>query len=508
MRSFVLNSSFLVGLASLISRVLGFVRDLLMAALLGSGPVADAFFMAFRLPHLVRRVVSEGGVHAGFVPVYMQIATTEGDKAAHAFTNIALINFGLLLLAISGMMHVMAGFAVLGLASGLDQGTQEQATWLMRLAFPSIFGLSLSAMIGAALAARGYHKLSAFSALEINLLLILMLLLLLYGPDMSLDHKASWLAGTITFAGLFQLITLVLASRAAHLGLRFVRPRWTPSMKKLWAMAGPALVISGAAQLMLLAALHAASFRVSAVSWLTYAERIFQLPLGMVSTVMGIVVLPGLARAFSQRDEAVLITLQNRALDYGLMLTLPAAIGMYWLAEPIVHFLFERGAFDSIDRQKTADILRGLSFGLPFAMIGKVASPSYFARSIYRFPLLCAVFGLGVTWIACYVLLRVHGAFGLGLGVSTGLFIHAILLMSGLWWAGFWTIDRLIGLKMLRIPASCFLMILALFGLEYHMNPLHSFAILMVFIGAGICIYGGACGLFEIFFKSKMALES
>jgi putative peptidoglycan lipid II flippase len=417
----VFRSGLIISLASLLSRLLGFVRDVLIAAMLGAGPVADAFLIAFRLPNLVRRILGEGGLNAVFVPLHAQVMR-EGSEQANRFLGQAMSALGALLILLTALVLTGAGFVVLLLGAGSDPGVQEQAAFLLRWSFPGTIGMALAAMLGAALTTKGRFSAPALGLWEVNGLLILALLLLALLP-LTREQQAFWLACSCSLAGFFQFATLAFVARRENLHL-FARPTWQGPLRSLAINALPALIASGAAQLMLVAALQAASRVPSGVSWFTYAERVFGLPLSAVSVILGFVILPELAKT---SDEKHFQALQEHSLVSGLSLTIPAATGLFVLGEMIAHVLFERGAFSAFDARQTGAILQALALGLPFAWVGRWAGQILgFQTKILRFiSVAAAIAGMGVTWSACIVLMPGWGPAGLGLGVSLGLVFHA-----------------------------------------------------------------------------------
>jgi putative peptidoglycan lipid II flippase len=387
------RDSAVVGAATVASRLLGFARDVLIARLIGGGPVADAFLAALRLPNLVRRVLGEGGLNAPFVPLYLAIKGERGEAAAQNFAGQAAGQLGLLLLVLVGLGELFAPWLVLGLAGGFAQApeTLALAASYTRLMLPFLFLTTLAAMLAALLNAEKRFAVAALAPALMNAIL-LVVLLLLHARAAEPETGARWLALATSLTGLAHLAMIVLALRGR--GLPRPSLRWSPEMTRFVRTGGATLIAASAAQLVLLVATQIASTGPGAVAALYYADRVFQLPLGFVGVALGTVVLSDMAQA-AQRDgpDAML----GQALTLGLALAMPAATALVALAGPIVSVLFEHGRFDAADRERTAAALAVLAFGLPFAVAAKVLGQVYFARRAPRLPLISGAVAVAVA---------------------------------------------------------------------------------------------------------------
>jgi len=501
----LVRSALVVGLAAALSRVTGFVRDVLIAAALGAGPVADAFLVAFRLPNLVRRILGEGGFNAGFVPLYARIKAERGAEAAAGFASGALSGLGLVLVVLVALVEVAAGGVVLLLAAGYagDPATLALSAHLTRLAFPFVAAVSLASLLAAYLNAERRFAAAALAPVAVNVALIAALLVLALDPGLPAERKAVWLAASVSAAGFVQLAVVAFGLRAAG-PLRLARPRLTPDLRRLAVLGLPALAASGAAQLMILASIQVASFTPSAVSWLYYADRVFQLPLGFVGVAVGLVLLPEIAGRAAAGDRRGVAAAQNRALEASLLLTLPAALALGLLAYPIAAVLFERGAFGPEDSIGVAMALAGLSPGLPFAAAGKVLSQTLFAREMAKSALVAGGFGVLVTVAASSLLVEPLGVLGVGLGAALGLAAHAVSLALILRQEGLWSADARLKERCARMGGAALAMGAALFGLRDLMagtlgaldRGLVDLALLVGFCGAGLAVYAVAAWLF------------
>ncbi|MBB4038849.1 putative peptidoglycan lipid II flippase [Microvirga flocculans] len=484
----LIRSSLLVGLGSVASRILGLVRDVLFAHALGAGPVADAFLAAFRLPNLVRRIVGEGGLNPVLVPALSRL---EPDDAAEAAGSVLTV-FGLALLALTGLVEIGAGLIALGLAPGLrdDGGTLALAALYTRLSFPIVACVTLASIGAAVLNLRGRFIATALAPLAVNGGLILTLVALEAGFDLSLAQKGAWLAAASSLAGLVQLAVVAVALlRGGPALVRFRRPRRSPLLRSLMLAGLPVLAASGAVQVFFLAATQIASFWPSAVSWLYYAERVMQLPLGLMAALASSLLLPELARRHRAGETPALVAAQNRALETALLLALPAGAALFILARPVSAVLFERGAFASADVEGTALVLMALSLGLPFATVAKVSSQTLFACGSLKAALSAALAGLALTVAFCLLLAGPLGPTGIALGVSLGCLGHAGAVILGLARFGLWSPDRSFIARLGRIAAATLAMSLGLFAAGSALSQAGPVTLAALCLG-GLALYG------------------
>jgi putative peptidoglycan lipid II flippase len=376
------RDSAIVAAATIASRLLGFARDVLIARLLGAGPVADAFLAALRLPNLVRRVLGEGGLNAPFVPLYLAIKGEHGESAARRFAGEAAGHLGLVLIGFVVLAEIAAPWVVLGLASGFAEKPQTLAlaATYTRLMLPFLALTTLAALLAALLNAEGRFSVAALAPALMNAILLAALLVqLVLGGEA--EHHAGVLAACLSLTGLAHLVLILWRLRA--IGVPRPSLRWSPEMTRLLKTGGATLLAASAAQLVLLVATQIASGQPGAVSALYYADRVFQLPLSFFGVAMGTVVLSAMAGAHADHDATL-----GRALAVGLALAVPAAAALIVLAEPIVSVLFESGRFGPDERARTAAALSAFAVGLPFALAAKAFAQVHFVRRQPRRPLL------------------------------------------------------------------------------------------------------------------------
>lgn len=484
----LIRSSLLVGLGSVASRVLGFVRDVLFAQALGAGPVADAFLAAFRLPNLLRRIVGEGGLNPALIPT---LGRLDPDEAAVTGGDVLSV-FGLALLGLTGLVEIGAGLIAFLLAPGLadDGGTLALVALYTRLSFPIVPCVVLASMGAAILNLHGRFAATALAPLAVNGGLILTLVVVELGLSRPLAQKAAWLAAASSLAGVVQLALVaaaLLTGKARLVGFRM--PRWSPVLKSLLLAGFPVLAASGAVQLFVLAATQIASFWPSGISWLYYAERVMQLPLGLMAALGSSLLLPELARRHQAGDGPAIVAAQNRALEVALLLALPASAALIILARPMSSVLFERGAFQSSDAEGTALVLMALSLGLPFATAAKVLSQTLFACGSLKAALAATILGLVLTTAASLALAWPFGPTGIALGVSVGCLGHAVAVASGLRRFGLWLPDRALTVRVMRILVAVLAMSLALGAALRAAPQAGPFSLAMICLG-GLAVYG------------------
>lgn len=439
-----------VGSLTAVSRILGFLRDILIAAALGTGPVADAFFVAFRFPNLFRRLFAEGAFNAAFVPLFAARLEQDGRVAAKRFAEEALAILVAALLILAAVCLLAMPWLMRILAPGfLDDPEQfALAVELTRITFPYLLAMALVALYSGVLNALYRYGVAAAAPILLNLFFIGAITLVL--PHFR-DQPGQVLAWTVAAAGLAQLLLLLWAARHAGMDLRMPRPRLTPGVRRLLRLMLPGVLSAGAMQLNLLVGTMIATLQASAVSYLYYADRLYQLPLGIIGIGIGIVLLPELARKLrAGLNEAAHASL-NRALEFSLLLTLPATAALLLVPFPIISVLFERGAFDAEAARATATALAAFALGLPAYVLVKVLQPPFFARQDTVTPLRFALVSVAANLALSLLLFFTIGFVGIALATAASSWINVLLLAVGLHQRGFLQID---GRLRRRLPRS------------------------------------------------------
>ncbi|MBN9468917.1 MAG: murein biosynthesis integral membrane protein MurJ [Bosea sp.] len=489
------RDSLVVGAATILSRLLGFARDVLIARLLGTGPVADAFLAALRLPNLVRRVLGEGGLNAPFVPLYLAIKAEHGEAAARRFAGEAASHLCLLLLLFVALAELFAPWVVLGLAGGFagEPDTLALAAFYTRLMLPFVLLTTLAALLAALLNAEGRFTVAALAPALMNAILLVALFVELFRGGSSAE-SATLLAAGLSLTGLAHLALILAPLR--RIGLPRPSLRWSRDMTRLVRTGGATLLAASAAQLILLVSTQIASTEAGSVAALYYADRIFQLPLSFFGVAMGTVVLSAMA---GEQAQAAHDALLGRALALGLALAIPAATALFLLAEPIVSVLFEQGRFGAADRARTAAALSAFALGLPFALVAKVFGQAYFVRRRPRLPLLAGFAAVLVAAGAGYALLGWRDAAMIGaLAASLAFLVQALLLTGCLLRERLWRPDAATIRAILAILLAAALMAAALAVLLPPLQPwlahgqpaLSRAAALAVLCLGGALVYG------------------
>ena len=428
-----------VGFWTLASRLLGFVRDIMIAAYLGTGPVAEAFLIAFSLPNMFRRFFAEGAFNMAFVPMFSK--KLEADDGALDFARDAFVGMTVILTFVSILGIIFMPALVYAMASGFAGDERfNLAVEYGRLTFPYILFISLAALLSGVLNATGRFMAAAAAPVLLNLIFIATILIsvalgrpaseaLGMGLDQSLGLRVGdSLALSVPLAGAAQMALVWWAAARAGFPLRFRRPRMTPELKRLAIIAAPAALAGGVVQINLLVGRQVASFFDGAVAWLNYADRLYQLPLGVVGIAIGIVLLPDLSRRLRAGDTAGGRDAFNRAMELSLALTIPAAAALIVMPVPLVSVLFERGAFGTDDTAATAMAVAVYGMGLPAFVLQKALLPLFFAREDTRRPFYYALVALVVNA-------------GLAIGLST--YIGFIAAAFGTTLAGWATVAQL-----------------------------------------------------------------
>ncbi|MEY9300213.1 putative peptidoglycan lipid II flippase [Bradyrhizobium elkanii] len=400
-RSFLTVSS-----GTLASRLLGFVRDSVIAALLGAGPVADAFLAAFQLVNVVRRLLSEGGLNAALVPAWLKARDAGGMDAATAFAGRVLGTISAAVVAAALVIGALMPLVIAAIAPGfVGRDTLQFAVDDARLMLPYLAFAGPVTVMMALLSAQGRFALTAFSPLLFNIALISVMAVLLVRQQEP-AQAALVMAATIGIAGFLQLSMLAL--RGARLASP-LRVSFDPDMRGFLGRAIPGMVASSAPQWLMVAGAVIASTSPSAVSWLYFANRLLELPLGIVGVAMGTVLIPEMTHAVRSGESSAIAHAESRALELAVGLALPATLGLMVLSEPIVRMLFEHGAFTAQDSAATAQALIWLTLALPAHVLVKALSPAFFAREDTLTPLLATLKAIVVTIAAAFLFGHIFG---------------------------------------------------------------------------------------------------
>jgi putative peptidoglycan lipid II flippase len=477
------------------SRVLGFVRDILIAGSLGAGLVADAFFVAFKFPNFFRRLFAEGAFNAAFVPLFGELLEKDGARAARVFAadTAALMVATLLtftLLAIIAMPLLMYAIA----PGFVDQSEKFDLTIeLTRITFPYLTFMALIALMGGML--NTMQKFAATAAAPILLNLVLILALLLLKLDV-LKHPGFTLAWAVFAAGIGQFIWIAGACAKGGLLFRLRPPKLTPGVKRLLKLMVPGLIGAGVVQINLVVDMVlATTLEEGSVSFLYFADRVNQLPLGVVGVAVGVALLPLMTRQLAEGDEVGAAESQNRAVEFALLLTVPATLALVIIGDPVVRVLFERGAFDAAATANTAAALSAFALGLPAYVLIKALTPGFFARQDTVTPVKIAIAAMVVNIILAVVLMQVWAHVGIALATACSAWLNAISLWIVLHYRGQFHADSRLLSRGMRIIIVSLVMAAILFFAERQLGDyltgsgLERVAALIILVALGFAVF-------------------
>jgi putative peptidoglycan lipid II flippase len=486
-----------VGTATLLSRLLGFLRDVGIAAVLGAGVLSDSFFAALQIPNLFRRLLAEGALNSAFVPMWLRIREDNGPDAARRFGEETL---GIMLIALGVIAIVCVAFAptvVHMLAPGFrtDGDRFNYAVQYVRFSVPYIAVAGLVAVAASILNAEGRVAAAGFGLVVFNAVMVGAVLVVLQIGDAPM--AGSILSLSIVLAGLAQFG--LVGSAAARLPNPPLRLAVTPGpdTRRFFVQVVPGVIAGGVPQLKLMAGAMVASSSQAAVSWLYYANRLYELPLGVVSIAIASVLGPAIAASLRSKEHAEISSAQSRAFEIGMGLALPSAIAFAVLAEPIAGGLFERGAFGPRDTEAVAGALAAISAGLPGHVLEKVFGAVSFAHEDTRTPMFAALAGLATATIGALLLFPGHGHVGVAAAIALSGWVGATILGIVLFRRGWLSIDHDASRRLPRIVGATIAMAAAISGVQMLLttsfdlsaSQLGRIALLAVLVVLGLVVY-------------------
>ena len=498
-----------VGGLTLVSRILALVRDSLQARYVGANFASDAFTIAFRLPNMFRALFAEGAFSAAFIPMFNRKVGESGELGAGlAFAERALAVLFAALLLFTAVMLVAAWPITWGMSLGFrhQHPTHEQfafAVELSRFTIPYLMLISLASLLGGILNSVDKFWVNAAAPILLNIAMVAALVF--FHGDPYETARAQAIA--VPVGGLLQLGWLALACRRAGVSLRLRRPRLDPEVRRLMKLILPAAAGAGASQINLLisSALAGGLLASGSLSYIYYADRLNQLPLGLIGIGLGTILLPTVSRQLGAGREAEAMETQNRGIELALFLTLPAMVALIVAAEPIVRGLFQYGEFDAVDTRNCALALAGFSIGLPAYVLVKVLTPGYYARHDTRTPVRYAIWSVGVNIVGNLTLIPLIGHVGPPLATALASSVNVFMLYRTLRKRGHFEVDRQLRRRVPRLALAALLMGIAIFGLDHLLDPylngrfVERYLTLGVLVGSGCAIYGIACFLTRAF---------
>ena len=496
----LLRSIVTVGGFTLISRFLGFARDILIAAIIGAGPIADAFLVAFKLPNFFRRLFAEGAFSAAFVPLFTRHMSERGHDAARHFAQEVLSVLVVALLFFVTALQVAMPWIMYIFAPGFsdDPLRFDLAVSMAQITFPYLIFISVVSQLGGVLNALGKFAVAAATPIILNLCLITALL----GLSRFVETPGHALAWGVAAAGAAQFVWLVFACHQANFTLFLFRPRLTPRVKRLVKLMLPGAVGAGVVQINLLIDVVIASLLpIGSVSFLYFADRVNQLPLGVIGVAVGTALLPLLSRQLNDGADVDAMDSMNRASEFALLLTVPASVALIIIPEQIVAVLFERGAFGVAETKATAAALVAYSIGLPAYVMIKVLGPGFFAREDTVTPVkiaaLCVAFNLVLNLLLMGPLLHV----GIALATAISAWVNVGFMVLVLRRRGHLILDARFKRVVPRLLLASAVMAVAVVLSKEHWvdlkgaNALAPWQALTAIIAVGLSVFAATAGL-------------
>ncbi len=508
----LVKSTAIIGAMTLVSRILGLVRDILLAACLGAGLVNDAFITAIKLPNLFRRMFAEGAFNAAFVPLYARRLEGEGEGSAAQFAGEAFSGLFFLVALIVILFQLTMPISLNLIGGGLGKVATgpdglvpyDLAVLYARLTMPYLLLMSIAALFSGMLNTKNYFAVAAFIPALLNFVWIgIMATQGVLG--LSPKTLALYLSAGMTFSGLLQVGCLIYALKRAGLALPLKWPKITPGVKRLFTLGIPGFIAAGITQLNLLVTHNIATLQPGAPSWLYYSDRLYQLPLGMIGIALGIALLPSLARSLRANRDSEAMTTLNRATEIAAFLTLPAACALFIMPEFLISTFFERGKFTSQDSLQAAKALRMFALGLPAFVLIKILTPTFFAREDTKTPMFFAILSALVNIVLGFLLFFTIGFYGLALATTLAAWSNVACLAIAQKRRGHFKMDGRLLTNLPRILTASLLMGAALVFLQKNAalyirgSMLWDYLVLFIVCGLGGLIYVLLSALFRIF---------
>ena len=513
----LLKSTAIIGSLTLVSRLLGLVRDVLIARFLGAGLVSDAFFTAFKLPNVFRRMFAEGAFNAAFVPLYARRIEEEGEAAADEFAKEAMAALLVMVAGIVIVFELTMPWSLSIIGYGLDKAVDPVlgispyylAVVYAQITMPYLIFMSMTALFSGVLNTRNHFALAAAVPIILNIFMI-SALFAAGQADWGQQYIGYILAAAITVSGFVQMALVIWGCKKAGVKVGFKRPRLTPGVKRLFILGVPGLLSAGITQINLLVSHSIATMEKGAASWLTYADRLYQLPLGMIGIAMGVALLPALSRRLRAGDQTGARMTLNRAIEIAAFLTLPAAFALAVIPQFLIGGLFERGAFTAETTEQVALALRMFAYGLPAFVMLKILTPAFFAREDTKTPMIFAGVSAVINLSLGVYLFFTVGFHGLALATSVAAWVNVVCLAWLLLKDDSFVPDNRLLTRTPRIVLASAAMAVALWAIAtpasqyFSGNFAKDFIVLGGVCGAGFVIYAAAAALLRAFNMSDI----
>lgn len=502
-----------VGSMTLLSRLLGFVRDMLIAGVLGTGIAADAFFAAFRFPNLFRRLFAEGAFNAAFIPLFSGALENEGEAQARQMAARIISWLIVFLVIITIIVEIFMPVFLTPFVPGfLDDPEKFELTVLLtRICFPYLACMSLMAAYGGILNGLNKFLAAAFAPVLLNIVLVAVLALLIVFSTSQDTTAAIWVSIGTMLGGVAQLALVWWAVKKTGFLLKFQWPKFDKDVQRFWLLALPAIASGGITQINIFIGTIIASGASGAISYLYYADRLYQLPLGIIGIAIGVVLLPELSRHLKGgRDTEARVAMDN-SLQLSMLLAMPAAAGLIALSQPVIGVLFERGAFGAEATVATSMALIAFATGLPAFVLIKLLQPGFFARENTKTPTFFAAISVAVNIAASLALFPQYQHVGIAVATSLSAWVNTILLAGTLMRNGDFVMSaQQIKQQILILGISSLLGVGLWFSAQWGQNLLDSKAIFPVRAAclATLVVAGGSFYFFLIHITGVQNLKT
>ncbi|MDA9591724.1 murein biosynthesis integral membrane protein MurJ [Pelagibacteraceae bacterium] len=478
----IFKSSAIYSFFTLISRVFGFLRDIIFANFLGTGLLADIFYVAFRFPNTFRRIFSEGALNSSFIPIYSKLLKESENNNANIFAG----NISLLLFLITSIIVIITEIFMPTFVSILAPGFAENSEkfnlliFSSRIIFPFLVLITMCSIYSSILNAHGKFALSAALPILLNIVLSLAALSAYYFEK----NIILILSVGVIIAGILQLILLAFSIKNNNIKISYLKYFYIDGIKRFSKLFIPSIFSSGLLQINILIGTIIASYQVSAVSYLYYADRIYQLPLALIGITLGITLLPNLSKIITDKFNAELFDLIEKAIIYALLLAIPASVALFVIPNIIMEILFERGSFDKLSTNSTALALKFFSLGLVAFIITKILTPIYFANENPNPPLVFALITVIINTILSILLFRAYGYVGIAIATTASSWLNVIVMYIHLHLSGLFTHSKKLLIPLIVIVSvSLFLgLLLLLFVKVYSKLVISNFFIKLSYL--------------------------
>ncbi|MBF95966.1 MAG: murein biosynthesis integral membrane protein MurJ [Pelagibacterales bacterium] len=453
----------LMSFLTLISRIIGYIRDLFFAFLLGASPLADSFLLAFRIPNFFRRLFAEGAINNAFIPVYLVISNKKNQNELRMFSGSLFLFLIIILLIVLALGELFMLEIVRFLAPNFSYEMQSKTVYLASIMFPYLLFISASSFLGALLNANRRFLMSAFLPIVLNFFMVLGMVLAFY-KSLNIGVVLSL---SVLFAGFTQFFLIFFWTRHLKINLIITKPKLSKDIKKFFKLLFPNLLAGGVVQINQFVGVIFASSIPGAISWLYYADRIVQLPLGIFIISISTILLTSLSSPTFQKDSTKFKQQIEKAIEIIFGISFLSCIGLLVLSDLIIDILFRRGQFGYGDVKATSEAIIMYSFGLPAFGLIKIFSTIYFSHQDTKTPFRISFFSMILNFIIIYILIDNLGHLGIALALSISSWINAIFLYIFIHKRGYWRIDFSFFKKSLKLFLVFIITLNVVHGLEY-----------------------------------------